>query len=583
VHEKLGRVEYFKSDNALTRNSLMYLTRSVAILDADAEAQQLPSQESARLQQSLLRFVETLDPASGEQINAELDLLTRKGTGSGMPLLIAHGRLIVKVLPGVDELLRQITGASTTEPAKAFESALLQFDSQAEARAQVLRYALYFFSLMLFGYLVHQFAQIRSAAISLRAANNRLQLEMFERAHAEVDLRMNEERYRAITQFANEAIISVDKTGHIVSWNVGATTIFGRNAEDAMHKPLSLLMPKRLRRTPERTFLHWREGTDAQPWMPTFEAPGVRSDGTEIALEISRSTWSTAQGEFETGIIRDVTVRKRLEETTRQQEMQLIQANKVTAVGTLVLGAAHDIDNPNHSIMTNAASLANAWPDALAILDRHAEDHGAFAIGGLPYAEMRDRMPALTRDIDVAARHIAGIVDDLKDFGRAQQPGREATLRVNDAVGRTLRLLRWRIDQRTTRCQAHLADALPPARGDSGQIEQILTNLLTNALDALPDPSRGITVLTALAPDRQQILLVVHDEGDGIAPEHLAHVFDPFFTTKQASGGTGLGLAISASLARANGASLEIAPDGRRGTRATLALRCAVPAEQPVH
>ncbi len=571
VRDKLRQVERFKSDNALTRNSLMYLTRWV---EDDPEAKKLSPLESARLQQSLLRFVETLDSNAAAQIRAELDRLAGAFTRTSMPLLLAHGRLIVNVLPGVDSLLNEITSPTTAGPAKELEAALMQYDRQAEARAQVLRYALYFFSVVLFGYLVHQFVTIRSSATSLSEANTGLQLEMAERAQAEIALRTSEERYRAMTHSAKEAIITVDPAGHIVSWNLGAAIIFGREAEEVMNKPLSLLMPRRLRRAPGQTFLHWRDSDASKAWEKTVECSGIRNDGAEIALEISRSRWSTAQGEFETGVIRDISERKQLEETTRQQEMQLIQANKMTSLGTLVMGAAHDIDQPNQSIMNNSESLSNAWADALEVLDQHAQEHGSYTLGNLPYAEMRERMAALTGDIDIATRHIGGIVKDLKDFGRGQQPGAGTTLRVNEAIGRTLRLLRWRIDQLTTRFQVQLAEPLPLALGDSGQIEQILVNLLSNALEALPDRSHGVSVSSTLAPDGQKILVVVQDEGKGIAPDHLARIYEPFFTTKQASGGTGMGLAISASLAQANGARLDYSSELGRGTRATLALRC---------
>ena len=119
----------------------------------------------------------------------------------------------------------------------------------------------------------------------------------------------------------------------------------------------------------------------------------MRKDGSEFPLEISLSTWSTAHGHYVTGIIRDLTAQKQLQETTRQQELQLIQANKMTALGTLVSGVAHEINNPNQVVLMNSRVLAQAWDDAVGILDDYAQEHGAFSLGGLPYTEMRDTIP----------------------------------------------------------------------------------------------------------------------------------------------------------------------------------------------
>jgi signal transduction histidine kinase len=109
------------------------------------------------------------------------------------------------------------------------------------------------------------------------------------------------------------------------------------------------------------------------------------------------------------------------------------------------------------------------------------------------------------------------------------------------------------------------------------QVEQVVVNLLTNALEALPERTCGVTVTTACEAATRCVTLAVSDEGVGIQPEHLARLCDPFFTTKQESGGTGLGLAITASLVRAQGGQLTFASEPGKGTRVLVTWLCHDP------
>jgi C4-dicarboxylate-specific signal transduction histidine kinase len=223
----------------------------------------------------------------------------------------------------------------------------------------------------------------------------------------------------------------------------------------------------------------------------------------------------------------------------------------------------------------NSQTLSGAWNDAVRIIDAHMGEDGEanYTLGGLPYEEMRETVRTLTRDVYDGAQRIGQIVNELKDYARPQARESATVFQLNDAVQRSVRLLAHLIKLRTTRFDLSLAPNLPTVRCNPQQIEQVIVNLLSNALEALPDTSRGVTVITQFSPADNEVALTVRDEGAGIAAEHLARLCDPFFTTKQDSGGTGLGLAISSSLVHANGGRLSFASELGRGTRASLILK----------
>ena len=128
------------------------------------------------------------------------------------------------------------------------------------------------------------------------------------------------------------------------------------------------------------------------------------------------------------------------------------------------------------------------------------------------------------------------------------------------------------IQRHTDRFRVELADNLPFLQGDAQHAEQVVVNLVVNALEALPDRTRGVTVKTSWARAQRRVLLEVIDEGVGIPSEHRARLCDPFFTTKQASGGTGLGLAITSSLIHTHGGKLDFMSEPGKGTRVVVSL-----------
>ncbi|WP_224958186.1 transporter substrate-binding domain-containing protein [Geomonas subterranea] len=274
-------------------------------------------------------------------------------------------------------------------------------------------------------------------------------------------------------------------------------------------------------------------------------------------------------------LTREVEERRHAEEELRNRQQQLVQADKMAALGILVSGVAHEINNPNGLILLNLPVVMEAFRDAEPILEEYYEKNGDFEFGGLSYRRMREALPKLMQQMQEGSRRVKLIVEDLKDFARQQEPGQTAELDLNETVQAALRLLANLIEKSTEHFIVSLGDGIPKLNGSAQRIEQVVVNLLVNACQALPSPDRGIELATWFDQEHRQVVLEVRDQGTGIAPEHLAHLTDPFFTTKRESGGTGLGLSVSSGIVKEHGGELSFSSVPGAGTTARLTFTVA--------
>lgn len=554
LEQKLVLVEYFTADNALLRHSLLYVLHAGQVLPAQGptEEQTPVGVEVGALSHALLRLLQHPQSPAGTELLDLLDRLPRVPLRQQeLDLLATHGRRIVLLLPQVDTLVRQLLSVPTARHLQALPLAVGQYGARHAARAQMFRLLLYLVAIALLGALLLLFRRLQAQAQALRTS---------------------EEHFRATTETASEAIISADRTWTIVSWNAAATLMFGYDAPAALGTSLLLLLPARC----QAALTAWLEQAEAPEQPRRLQTPlelmGVRQDGGEFPLDITLSTWSTGHGTYVTGMIRDLTTRKHLEEQTRQQELQLIQANKMTALGTLVAGVAHEVNNPNQLVLMNTQMLADTWRDALPMLDVYAQETGDLQLGGLPYSEMRDTLPLLIQDLHAGAQRIEQIINDLRDFARPGARRCQEVVCLNEVVQRGVRLLNHLIQRKTRHFQVELAESLPLVWGDAQRLEHVVVNLMVNALEALPDADCGVRVSTRDVPEAHSLVLEVADQGIGIAPQHLARLCDPFFTTKAATGGTGLGLAITANLVHEHGGRLTFHSEPGQGTCVCVTL-----------
>ncbi|MHC1712474.1 MAG: transporter substrate-binding domain-containing protein [Solidesulfovibrio sp.] len=271
---------------------------------------------------------------------------------------------------------------------------------------------------------------------------------------------------------------------------------------------------------------------------------------------------------------RTASLTKALDELSRNQR-QLVQADKMAALGTLVSGVAHEINNPNGLILLNIPILRKVQTDVGRILDECFAREGEFTLGGISYTRMRRELPRMLEEMQEGALRIKRIVNDLKDFARREDGVGKVLIDVGDASRKAVRLVDATIRKCTDHFSARYEEDLPLVWGNSQRIEQVVVNLILNACQALPDKSRAIAITTRHDEAAGKVILCVEDKGSGIAPEHLPHLTDPFFTTKRDSGGTGLGLSVSAGILKEHGGCLTFESTPGQGTTVCLELPVA--------
>lgn len=272
------------------------------------------------------------------------------------------------------------------------------------------------------------------------------------------------------------------------------------------------------------------------------------------------------------GALVDITERKQAERESEARRQQLMQADKMVSLGILVAGVAHEINNPNNFVMMNAPILMKSWRSVEPILEEYRKSNGDFAVGGIPYSEMKDFIPTLFDGIKSGAERIKNIVHGLKDYAR-QDPGDVMIdVNLNQVVEDALTLLANMVKKSTSNFHRRLASPPPITVGSPQRIEQVVINVVQNACHALTDNSQEISVETRSNPDHERVEIIVEDKGKGIPANTLSHIMDPFFTTKRDSGGTGLGLSISAGIVQEHDGDLIINSTEGEGTTVTISL-----------
>jgi two-component system, LuxR family, sensor kinase FixL len=376
---------------------------------------------------------------------------------------------------------------------------------------------------------------------------------LVERRRAEEALAASQERFQAVTEAAHDAIVSADSSGRLLTWNRGAERIFGWTADEIIGRPLTVLIPERFRRLHEDGIARVRRTGRSKLAGSVVELAALRRDGSEFPIELSIGAWSGADGLAFSGVLRDITDRKRAEAALAAANRELERAN--AELETLVYSASHDLKSPMVSLLGYLEYLRLDYGEVL------GEE------GNRYLARMAD-----------STMYMQQLIHDLIDLSRVGRSGVEPIdVDLRKLVGAIAE------DAGTANPGVEIrVGPLPVVTGDPVGFRQLFTNLLENAVHHGGRPDL-VVIVDGRERSDGSLELSVRDNGRGIPVEHRERVFGVFERLEgPASGtGTGMGLAICRKIVEVLGGSIAIC--GEQGTDVRIVLPAAVPARWPAH
>ena len=392
-----------------------------------------------------------------------------------------------------------------------------------------------------------------------------MQHELQERKRAEKTRRSSQARFAGILDLAQDAVISVAEDQRITMFNQGAERIFGYSAREALGQPLDVLLPARLGDVHGAHVAGFANGPDSAKWTEERrEVFGRRKDGTEFVGEASLSKLELEGAKILTIMLRDVTERKLAEEAIRDSNRQLaetldelkqtqyrvVQQERLRALGEMASGIAHDFNNTLLPIVGYTELLIE---DSL---------------------DDREKALEYLNTVRTAAKDAGNVVKRLREFYRAREEKEVfGLLDLNALVRETINLTqpKWKDQAQAKGSNVTIKTDLqetPMLPGDDSSLRDALTNLIMNAVDAMPDGG-DITIRTLRNED--WAVVEVSDTGVGMSDEVRRRCLDPFFTTK-GDQGTGLGLSMVHGIAKRHGGSIYIESTPGEGTTFILRL-----------
>lgn len=347
-----------------------------------------------------------------------------------------------------------------------------------------------------------------------------------ERLHAA------ETKSAAIIDVALDAVVTTDDAGRVVDFNPAAVSMFGRSLEEARGQPIgSLIVPPHLAAAHEAGMERHRRTGRSHVLGRRVELDALHASGRIFPVELQIHQLTIEDEVRYAAYIRDLTEPKAAAAAIAEQQEKLHQAEKLTAMGSLLAGLAHELNNPLAVVTAQTSLLEEIAPDATT----------------------RGR----ATKIRVAAERCGRIVRTFLAMARKQAPQRRS-VDLKTVVEGALEILAYGLRSNGVEVTADIAPDLPPVEADPDQLSQVVVNVIVNAQQAFGDRVGERRIFIRLTPSTTGgVTLVIADNGPGIPETVKARVFEAFFTTKPVGVGTGIGLAVCRSIVEAHGGTIR--------------------------
>ena len=351
----------------------------------------------------------------------------------------------------------------------------------------------------------------------------------------------------AIVRTSLDSIIIIDGEGLVVDFNPAAERLFGYAREDAIGRDIAgLIIPEHHRPAHYEGMKRYLSTGSTRVIGKRVELEAVTRDGRIVPVELSIADVSVGENRFFTAHLRDLQPAKAAQFEIERQRDALYQKEKLAALGSLLSGVAHELNNPLSIVLGQAMMLrekVKQMPSGDDLYDR-------------------------AQKIEIAANRCARIVRTFLAMAR-QRKAERAYVSIAKLIADATELLSYSLRSGGVTVTTEIAPDLPETHADPDLLHQVLVNLIVNSRQALEEKGgddRRVTVRAFLDEAADTIVIEVADNGPGIPSAIRSRIFDPFFTTKPQDHGTGIGLAVSRGLVEAHGGTLELAaPQPARG------------------
>jgi PAS domain S-box-containing protein len=284
------------------------------------------------------------------------------------------------------------------------------------------------------------------------------------------------------------------------------------------------------------------------------------------------------------GAWQDITEDRRVRQEGEFRMQQMIQSHKLKALGEVVTGVAHEINNPVSFIANNIPLLEEMWTAVEPILASDGASHPDWSDKGIGYVEVCTNMKEIIEEFKIASQRIKRVITGLKEFARVDETVQKKPIQIEEVIQGVLIIVGAQVRKTVSSIDLYIDSCLPTIQGHFQKIEQVIANLLINAHQSVTPDRKGRIIITARNIERLNSLLIeIEDNGIGMKKEVLDHIFEPFFTTRRDREGTGLGLSISYGLIKEHRGIIGVTSRPDIGSRFSIYLPLDAKTQISIH